>query len=194
MTEAEARPRWREWFTPTGAPPAWGLVRYLVCGLALGIAFSAALPHFRATLLSALTAAIVAAASSGGPSGIARRLAFVAAAWILLLAFVGYATGGHPVWAAVAMAAVAFLTSIAGAAGPLGVALGFLLSLGYLLVTAMARVAHLHELVSLRWAAAHLAVGCLAGLCVALVGTAWRRRGECEEVGAARAPIPLEPI
>jgi hypothetical protein len=110
-----------------------------VCGLAAGIAFSAALPHFRATLLSALTGAIVAAASSGGPSGIARRLTFVAAGWIMLLTVVGFATGGHPVWAALAMAAVAFLTSVAGASGPLGAALGFLLSLSYLLVTAMAR-------------------------------------------------------
>ena len=190
----EARPRWREWIAPTGAPPAWGLVRYLVCGLAVGIAFSAALPHFRATLLSALTGAIVAAASSGGPSGIARRLAFVAAGWIMLLTAVGFATGGHPVWAALAMAVVAFLTSVAGASGPLGVALGFLLSLGYLLVTAMARVAHLQELVALRWAVAHIVAGCLAGLVVAFVGTAWRRRSETDEVRAARAPIPLAPI
>jgi MFS family permease len=194
MSEVEARSRWREWLSPTGAPPAWGLVRYLVGGLAAGVAVSAVLPHFRATLLSALTGAIVAAASSGGPSGIARRLAFLTAGWIMLLTFVGFATGGHPVWAALAMAAVAFLTSLAAAAGPLGGALGFLLSLGYLLVAALARVANLQELVSLRWAAAHIAAGCLAGLVVAFAGTAWRRRDEAEEVKAARAPIPLAPI
>jgi hypothetical protein len=32
----EARSRSRGRFTPTGAPPAWGLVRYLVCGLVVG--------------------------------------------------------------------------------------------------------------------------------------------------------------
>jgi hypothetical protein len=26
------RSRWRSWFGSTGAPPAWGLVRYLICG------------------------------------------------------------------------------------------------------------------------------------------------------------------
>src|SRR5262245_45669150 len=102
MGEAEQKQRsiWRRWFGSTGAPPAWGLVRYLVAGLAVGIALSAALPHFRATLLAALTGAIVAAAASGGPSGVARRLALVAAGWVLVLTFVGFATGGHPVWAA----------------------------------------------------------------------------------------------
>jgi hypothetical protein len=27
------RSRWRSWFASTGAPPAWALVRHLVCGL-----------------------------------------------------------------------------------------------------------------------------------------------------------------
>jgi uncharacterized membrane protein YccC len=56
----------------------------------------------------------------------------------------------------------------------------------------MARVANLFELVSVRWAAAHIAVGCLAGLLVVFVGTAWRRRHEPEEVKAATTPpIPV---
>jgi hypothetical protein len=50
------------------------------------------------------------------------------------------------------MGAVALLTSVMAAAGPLGGALGFLLSLAYMLVATMARVANLFELVSLRWA------------------------------------------
>jgi len=60
------------------------------------------------------------------------------------------------------MAVVAVLTSVAAAAGPVGAALGYLGSLAYFIVAAMARVANLYELVSLRWAAAHIAVGCLA--------------------------------
>lgn len=56
----------------------------------------------------------------------------------------------------------------------------------------MARTANLFELVSFRWAAAHIAVDCLAGLLVVLVGTAWRRRTEPEEVRTATAPpIPV---
>lgn len=55
----------------------------------------------------------------------------------------------------------------------------------------MARTANLFELVSLRWAAAHIAAGCLGGLLVVFVGTAWRRRQEPDEVRAASAP-PIE--
>jgi uncharacterized membrane protein YccC len=80
------------------------------------------------------------------------------------------------------------------AAGPLGGVLGFLLSLAYMLVATMARVANLFELVSLRWAAAHIAVGCVAGLIVVFIGTAWRRRTEPDEVKAATAPLPLRPM
>ena len=182
------RSRWRGWFTSTGAPPAWALVGYLTAGLLVGAALSAALPHVRATLLAALTGAIVAASGSGGPSGIARRVALIAAGAALILTVVAFATGNDPVWAALAMAAVAILTSLAAAAGPLGAALGFLGSLAYFVVAGMARVANLYELVPIRWAAAHIAVGCVAGLIVVFVGTAWRKRHEPDEVTAATAP------
>ena len=164
------RSRWHGWFTSTGAPPAWALVGYLTAGLLVGAALSAALPHVRATLLAALTGAIVAASGSGGPSGIARRVALIAAGAALVLTVVAFATGNDPVWAALAMAAVAILTSLAG----------------------MARVANLYELVPVRWAAAHIAVGCVAGLIVVFVGTAWRKRHEPDEVTAATAPpVPV---
>jgi MFS family permease len=184
----------RSWFTSTGAPPAWALVRYLVCGLVVGAALSGLLPDFRGTLLAALTGAVVAAAGSGGPSGISRRVAVIGAGLALVLTVVAFATGNRPVWAALAMAAVALLTSLAAAAGPLGALLGFLGSLAYFLVATMARVANLFELVSLPWAAAHIAVGCVGGLLVVFVGTAWRRRSEPEEAKAARAPLPIAPM
>ena len=167
---------WRSWFAPTGTPPAWGLVRYMVCGLVVGGSLGAALPEFRGALLAALTGAVVAASGSAGPSGISRRVALISAGLALVLTVVAFATGTRPVLAALAMAAVAFLTSLAAAAGPLGGLLGFLGSLAYFLVATMARVADLFELVSLRWAAAHIAVGCLGGLLVVFIGTAWRRR------------------
>ena len=98
--------RWRSWFTSTGQPPAWPLVRYAASGLLAGVVLGAGLPDFRGTLLSALAGVIVAAAGSGGPSGISRRLAVVAAVTGLAFAVVAFATGNHPVWAALAMAAV----------------------------------------------------------------------------------------
>jgi hypothetical protein len=182
------------WFAPTGTPPAWGLVRYMVGGLVVGAALAGLLPDFRATLLAALTGAVVAASGSGGPSAISRRVAVVSAGLALVLTVVAFATGDRPVWAAVAMAAVALLTSLAAAAGPLGALLGFLGSLAYFLVATMARVANLFELVSLPWAAAHIAVGCVGGLLVVLAGTAWRRRSEPDELKAARAPLPIRPL
>ena len=144
-----AESRWRKLFASTGAPPAWGLVRYMVCGLVLGGALGAALPEFRGALLAALTGAVVAASGSGGPSGVSRRVALISAGAGLALTVVAFATGNYPVWAALAMAAVAILTSLAAAAGPLGALLGFLGSLAYFLVATMARVANLYELVSL---------------------------------------------
>jgi MFS family permease len=188
------RSRVRSWFVSTGAPPAWPLVGYMVCGLVVGAAFTGLLPDFRATLLGALAGAVVAASGSGGPSGISRRVALVAAGVGFVLMAVGFATGEHPVWAALAMAAVALLTSLAAAAGPLGALLGFLVSLAYFLIATMARVADLFGLVSVPWAVAHIALGCLGGLVVVFVGTAWRRRREPEEVKAARAPVPIKPM
>jgi len=159
---------WRRWLTPTGAPPGWGLVRYMTCGLLVGMALSASLPDVRGALLGGLTGLVVAAAGSGGPSGVARRVALAAAGSGLVLTVVAFATGSHPVWAALAMAAVALVTSLAAAAGPLGAVLGFLGSLAYFLVATMARVADLFEHVSLGWAVAHIAVGCVGGLLVVL--------------------------
>jgi MFS family permease len=192
---AEPRPSaWQRVFASTGQPPAWALVRYLLAGLIAGAALGGALPQVRGTLLAALAGAIVGASACAGPSGIARRLSVVAALWTLILTSVGFATGGHPVWAALAMAGVAVLTSVAGAVGPLGGILGFLLSLAYLLVAGISRTANLVAHVSVGWAAAHIAAGCVAGVIVAFAGTAWRRRGEPEEVRAARVPLPIAPI
>ncbi|HET8873991.1 MAG TPA: hypothetical protein VFM83_09920 [Gaiellaceae bacterium] len=116
--DQEQRSGWRSWFRSTGAPPAWGLVRYMVCGLVAGAALSAPLPESRGTLLAALAGVVVAAAGSGGPSGISRRVALIAAVLGLLLTVVALATGNRPVLAALAMAAVALLTSLApGAVG-----------------------------------------------------------------------------
>jgi hypothetical protein len=166
----------------------------MVCGLVLGGSLGAALPEVRGALLAALTGAVVAASGSAGPSGISRRVALISSGMALVLTFVAFATGDDPVWAAIAMALVAVLTSVAAAAGPLAGLLGFLGSLSYFLVACMARVANLFELVSLRWAAAHIALGCLAGLLVVLVGTAWRRRTEPDEARTVRAPVPLRPM
>jgi len=182
------------WFASTGAPPAWGLVRYLTAGLLAGIAAGAALPHMRGSLVAALTSAVVAASASGGPTGIARRVSLVTAALALVVNTVAFATGSHPVWAALAMAAVALLTSVAAAAGQIAALLGFLASFAYFLIATMARVANLYELVPLRWAAVHIAVGCVTGLIVAFIGTASRRRHEAAEVTAARVPVPLAPM
>src|SRR5262245_4345919 len=170
MSEA-GETRRRGWFASTGQPPAWGLVRYAAGGLFIGGALGSALPEVRGTLLAALAGVVVAASGSAGPSGVARRLARVAAAAEFVLAVVAFSTGNRAVWAGLAMGAVALLTSLVAASAPLGGILGFLLSLGYMIVATMARVANLFELVSLSWATAHIAAGCVGGRSVVLVGT-----------------------
>ena len=57
-----ARSGWRSWFASTGQPPAWPLVRYAAAGLFVGVAFGAALPQFRGTVLAALAGLISSAA------------------------------------------------------------------------------------------------------------------------------------
>src|SRR5262249_29290885 len=162
-------------------PPAWALVGYMAAGLIAGVALSSPLPNFRGAMLGGLAGLIVAASGSGGPSAVSRPGAPIPAPPGRVLTPVAFSTGGPPARAAAGMAAVAVLPSLGAAAGPLGSILGFLLSLAYLIVALMARTANLFELVSFRWGAAHIAVGCLAGLLVVLAGTAWRRRTEPEE-------------
>jgi hypothetical protein len=118
--DASPRTGWRSWFAATGQPPAWALVGYMAAGLIAGVALSSSLPNFRGTMLGGLTGLVVAAAGSGGPSAISRRVALITAALGLVLTAVAFATGGHPVWAAVAMAAVAVLTSLGPRPAPSG--------------------------------------------------------------------------
>jgi len=193
-TSQAPQPLWRRPFTSTGEPPRWWLVKYLAAGLVAGAALGTALPHIRGALLAGLAGLVVAASASSGPSGISRRVSLGTAACTLALAVVGFATGDHPLLAALAMAAVALLTSVMAAAPPLGGLLGFVLSLGYLLIAGIARTANLFADVSVSWGVAHIAVGCLAGLLVAFVGTAMRRRGEPDAVRAARVPVPIKPM
>ncbi len=88
------RSRARGWFVSTGAPPAWPMVLYMVCGLVVGAAFTGLLPDFRATLLGALAGVVVAASGSAGPSGISRRVALVAAGVGFVLMAVAFVGGG----------------------------------------------------------------------------------------------------
>jgi hypothetical protein len=67
---AEAPPSgWRSWFAPTGQPPAWALVRYMVCGLVLGGALGGALPQVRGALLAASSSPPPAPAGLPGSRG-----------------------------------------------------------------------------------------------------------------------------
>jgi hypothetical protein len=79
---------------------------------------SVPLPQVGGTLLGALAGVVVAAAGSGEPSGISRRVAAISAALALLLTVVAFATGNRPLLAALGMAASALLTSLAAAACP----------------------------------------------------------------------------
>lgn len=112
----------------------------------------------------------------------------------LVATVAAFATDGRPGWSAFAMAAVATFTSLAAGAGPLGAAVGFLGSLGYMLVAVLARLANLTSVVSLGSAVSHIAIGCGAGLLVALADTGWRTRAAPDAAKATIPPSPLRPM
>jgi len=108
--ETAPRTGWRSWFASTGQPPAWALVRYMAAGLLAGVPSPALQGH------DARRARGPDRRRRGlrRPSLISRRVALITAALGLVLTAIAFATGGRPVWAAVAMAAVAVLTSLGG--------------------------------------------------------------------------------
>jgi hypothetical protein len=132
MTTA-ATQGWRRWFASTGAPPMWRPVLYAVAGLVVGGALGAVLTPQKGAVLAGLTGALVAAAGSRGPTKVSLRLAALATAGGVIVVFAAFVITGHPWWAAVAMAAVAVLTSAIAAAGLIGAALGMLGSVGFVL-------------------------------------------------------------
>ena len=186
MPPSDTRSRLRTWFASTGRPPQTTLVAYLLCGAAVGAALGVAFDPRKGAALAALTGSIVAAAGSRGPSRIALRVAGFTAVMAVVFVFVAFLVGGHPWWAAAAVAVVAIATSALNGGGPVGAALASLGLLIYVLAVVIGTVADLNESISLVSGVVRILLGAAAGLAVAAVGS--RLRDRRDRAGAAAAP------
>jgi hypothetical protein len=185
-TSAGWRSTLRRWWGPTSAPPNWALVGHLATGLVLGIVVAGLIEPRRGGILAGLSAAIVAGAGSSGPPRVALRLAGLVAVAGLLATWAAFLSVGHPVWAAVGMAIVAVLTSLAVGTGPAGAAVGVLGSFVYALTLTLATTAELHDVVSELSGLGRIVIGCVLGLVI--VGVSVWRRARADPEDAAIPP------
>ncbi|MEK6438454.1 FUSC family protein [Pseudonocardia sp. T1-2H] len=135
----------------------------------------------------------MAAAGSTGPTKVSLRLASLAAAAGLIVVFAAFVVTGHPWWAAVAMAAVAILTSAVATAGPAGAVLGMLGGIGFVLTVVCAATVGLVPDVSVLSGASRVVLGAVGGLVVATVGAMVRNRRAGTSTGPD-IPAPWGPM
>lgn len=194
-TRGSNRARLRQWLGPTDAPARWDLVAAAAAGVAVGAGVGAMVAPARGAILSGLIAGLVAAAGASGPPPIALRLSGLAAVFGLVAAGLAFGTAGHPVWAALAMAAVAIAATVATGTGPIGAALGVLGLLSYVLAVALSTMASLRPTVSFASGVVHIGLGCAAGLLVTLIAVAVRAvRHHAPFPGAGALPPLWRPM
>ena len=182
--ERTARPR-----------PAWRLLVYVLAGAAAGGALGVVVEPRSGAALACITGALVAGAGASGPSRVALRLAAFMACVSMASVFVAFATAGLPWLAALGMAVIAVLTSVAAGSGRVGAALGALGSLAYLVASVLVISAGVHPGVSLASGALRIVAGAMAGLAVTAVGAALRDRRDREAAAQApRIPSPWAPM
>ena len=124
--------------TAATAPPArWQLrlMAAILIGLAAGYGVGNLLGHGEAAAESAIVAALTLAAGSSGRLRTALPVAALLGTVVVVYSTLGAVTTGYPVTAALAMAFVAFTTSVFTAARPVGLLIGLVASYAYFLVT-----------------------------------------------------------
>ena len=180
---------------PVRPRPAWRLLLFVVAGGLAGGALGSLVAPRSGAVLAGITGALVAGAGASGPSRVAVRLAFFMACVAVAAVFVAFATAGLPLLAALGMAAVAVLTSVAAGSGRVGAALGSLGSLAYLLASVLVISAGLHPGVSTASGALRVVAGAVAGLAVTAVCSVLRDRRDREAAARApRIPSPWPPM
>ncbi len=197
MVERE-RSRLSSWaralFSPSGEPAQWGLVRFAIVGLALGLALGLVVDTWQIALLPALTAGLVAATGASGPSAIAMRVAGFAAVSTVVLVSLGFLATGRPWLAALLMAGVAVFTSAGFGAGPVGGAVGMLGTLAYVLALVISTATSARESATLAEVMVRVSAAAAVGWVVVAVGSRWRERGAPAPSPAPGVPPPWQPI
>jgi hypothetical protein len=107
----------------------------IVAGMATGYLAAQALGFGERGVQSAVVAALTLAAGSSGRLRTALPVALAVGLVVVAASTLGAVTTGHPWAAALAMAAIAFLTSVLTAAQPVGLLIGMVTSYAYFLVT-----------------------------------------------------------
>ncbi len=174
---------------PAGHPPQWAMVGNLTVGLLAGAAAGLLLHPHRGAMLAALTGGAVAAAGGGVSPLVAVRIAAWTAGVGCVASGLAFTLSGHPVPAALAVALVAVLTSVAAGAGPVAATLATLGSYLYVLTAAIGQLTGLAAGVPLGSGLARIVIGAAAGL-AAVIGRALVRRHPVRAAVAVPSPLP----
>jgi hypothetical protein len=183
----------RPFFRPTGQRPQWHLVAFLAAGLAAGLAIGLAWPPRGVALLPGLTAGIVAAAGIAGPPALATRLARWAALSTVVVVTLGFVASDRPWLAGAAMAAVAVFTSAAAGLGRVGIAIGSLGTLAYVLSLIVATVTSARGEATVLDVVVRAVTAAAVGFGVAVLGARVRFRAQ-PQVPVPDVPSPWRPI
>ncbi|TIC79666.1 hypothetical protein E8D34_11805 [Nocardioides sp. GY 10113] len=180
----------------TGKPPQWALVGFLLAGVAAGLGVGLLVAGARPlALLPALTCAVVSAAGAAGPPRFAVPLAVWAAYTTVVVVCLGYLASDRPWLAGGAMAAVAVFTSAAAGVGPLGMVLGMMSTLTYVLALVVSTEVSARSAVGLLDVAVWAVAAALTGFVVAGAGALLRHRGDrAAAAGAQRPPAPWRAV
>jgi hypothetical protein len=159
----------------------------VLVGMAAGFGAAWLLGQGEAAIQAGIVAGFTAAAGSRGRLGTSVPVAGLVGVLVVLSSSLGAATTGYPWAAALAMAAVAFLTSVMTASAPVGLLIGMVVSYSYFLTTAvgvLAREAVGHDLTGIGLLGA---IGLAAGLVVVTLRAAVE-----QAMGTARPPDPAQ--
>ena len=159
------------------APVLWTALLGVVCGglAGAGIAFLADLGT--RSITAGLVGAFVGATGFAGTRRLSLLFALATAVCVSAGTVLAVGTTGLPLAAALAMAAVAFLTSIATASPPVGTILGSLVSVAYLLASGLGVVAESMLGMDVQRGAVVSLLGSAGGLATTLAWYVVRRDG-----------------
>lgn len=113
----------------------WRLMAAILLGMAAGYGAARLLGFGESSLQAAVVAGLTLAAGSSGRLRTAVPVAGILGTVVVVYSTLGAVTTGYPVAAALAMALVAFTTSVMTAAQPVGLLIGMMASNAYFLVT-----------------------------------------------------------
>jgi len=131
---------------PTDHAPArswaWRLMATILVGMVVGLLSGRALGYELASVQSAIVCGLTFTAGGKGRLATAVPVALVVGLVVVVYSTIGALTTGHAIAAALAMAFVAFTTTVMTASKPVGMLIGMVASMSYFLVTGVGVLEH----------------------------------------------------